>query len=194
MGQFSLAKAQCAGNCGEPTIGNCGCSSDCWLYGDCCPDIESACSGHPTYAAGVSATVSGGGGSVTPLACNVNASICTPGVSPNFNFDQNTPGPPSDFANPTGCSIGLFGNPNGFGFIILNITGSGNLNLLVDGSSNTGFIDVVVYNIPPGVAPCTAVMSSANEIGCNYAPAAVGCTQFGNSFRVVPPSLTRRHT
>lgn len=182
VGQFSLAKAQCAGNCGEPTVGNCGCSTDCWLYGDCCPDIESACPDirptQPVYPP----PFPGGGGSVTPLACNVNASICTPGVSPNFNFDQNTPGPPSDFANPTGCSTGLFGNPNGFGFIILNITGSGNLNLLVDGSSNTGFIDVVVYNIPPGVAPCTAVMSSANEIGCNYAPAAVGCTQFGNSF------------
>ena len=181
LGSSGLAQAQCSGNCGQATVGNCGCDSDCWLYGDCCPDITSACPDirptEPVYPP----SFPGSGGQISPLACNSNVSICTPGVAGPFNFDQSTPGPPVDFANPVGCSTGLFGNPNGFGFIILNITGGGALNLLVDGSSNSGFIDVVVYNIPPGVAPCAAVMSSANEIGCNYAPAAVGCTQFGTS-------------
>lgn len=174
--------AQCAGNCGEVTVGNCGCSTDCWLYGDCCPDIESACPDiRPTDPPVYPPSFPGGGGIVNPLACNPAASICTPGIAGPFNFDQSTPGPPTDFANPVGCSTGLFGNPNGFGFIILNITGSGPLNLNVDGSASSGFIDVVVYNVPPGVAPCVAAMNSANEIGCNYAPSAVGCTQFGNS-------------
>lgn len=122
----------------------------------------------------------GGGGSGS--GCNVAASICTQGVTQPFSFDQSTPGPPTDFANPVGCSTGLFGNANGFGFILLYITQSGPLNLLVDGNATSGFIDVVVYNIPNGMAPCDAVMNSANEIGCNYATASVGCTQFGNDF------------
>lgn len=180
---FSLnSQAQCAGNCGVETVGNCGCDTDCWLYGDCCPDIVTACPDiRPSDPPMPPPPFPGGGGIVNPLACNPAASICTPGVAGPFNFDQTTPGPPTDFANPVGCATGLYGNPNGFGFIILNITSSGALNLLVDGNSGSGFIDVVVYNIPPGVAPCVAVMNSANEIGCNYAPAAVGCTQFGTS-------------
>ena len=56
------------------------------------------------------------------------------------------------------------------------------MNLLVDGDSDQGFIDVVVYNIPDGVTPCDAVMDDANEIGCNYATDVCGCTQFGNDF------------
>lgn len=114
--------------------------------------------------------------------CNSNVSICTPGVAGPFNFDQTTPGPPTDFANPTLCSTGLFGNPSGFGFIVLHITQSGPLNLLVNGNATTGFIDVVIYDIPNGMDPCVAALDPANEIGCNYATGAVGCTQFGNDF------------
>lgn len=180
LGFSYSAYSQCAGNCGTAAVGNCGCDSDCWLYGDCCPDIESSCPDIRPTNPPVSFPGTGGSG-VTPLACNSNVSICTPGVAGPFNFDGSAQGPPVDYANPVGCSTGLFGNDNDFGFIILNITGSGALNLLVDGSSNSGFIDVVVYNIPPGQNPCVAVMNSANEIGCNYAPSAVGCTQFGTS-------------
>src|SRR6476660_5891537 len=75
--------------------------------------------------------------------CNSNTSICTPGVAGPFVFNQTTPGPPTDFANPVGCSTGMFGNASGFGFIILHITSSGPLNLLVDGNASSGFIDVV---------------------------------------------------
>jgi gliding motility-associated-like protein len=114
--------------------------------------------------------------------CNADVSICTPGVSQPFTFNQNTPGPPTDYADPVGCATGTGGNDYGFGFIILYITQSGPLNLLINGSASSGFIDVVVYDIPSGIAPCDAVMNSANEIGCNYAPASVGCTQFGNDF------------
>ncbi len=112
--------------------------------------------------------------------CTVQASICSPGISANFPFIAAATGPPVDYANPVGCSTGLFGNPNEFGFILLYITTSGPLNLNVDGNGPSGFMDIIVYNIPPGVAPCTAVMNSANEIGCNFAPVAAGCTQFGN--------------
>ena len=114
--------------------------------------------------------------------CNSNVSICTPGVAGPFPFIQTATGPPVDYADPTGCSTGSFGNATDFGFIILNITTSGPLNLLVNGNANTGFIDVIVYNIPNGVSPCVAVQNENNEIGCNYAPASVGCTQFGNDF------------
>jgi gliding motility-associated-like protein len=126
--------------------------------------------------------------------CNTNVSICTPGVAGPFPFDGNAPGPPTDYANPVGCATGTFGNVTDFGFIMLNITTSGPLNLLVDGDATSGFIDVVVYNVPSGVDPCVAVMNSGNEIACNYAPGNVGCTQFGNSFpcasSVAAPNVT----
>ncbi|MBL4705741.1 MAG: hypothetical protein JKY54_14545 [Flavobacteriales bacterium] len=115
-------------------------------------------------------------------ACNSNISICTPGQAGPFNFDPTATGPPIDYANPIGCSTGLFGNPNNFAFIVLNITSSGSLNLLIDGNATTGFLDIVVYNVPSGMAPCVAALNSANEIGCNYAPASAGCNQFGNDF------------
>lgn len=124
----------------------------------------------------------GGGGGGGTSGCVSDVSICTPGVAGPFAFDQTTPGPPTDFADPVGCSTGLFGNANGFGFILLEITTSGPLNLLVDGDASSGFIDVVVYDIPDGQNPCEAVMSSANEIGCNYATSSIGCTQFGSDF------------
>lgn len=114
--------------------------------------------------------------------CNADVTICTAGVAGPFDFDQTTPGPPTDFADPVGCSTGMFGNDFGFGFIVLYITQSGPLNLLVSGNNAAGFIDVVVYDIPSGIQPCDAVMNSANEIGCNYATASVGCTQFGSDF------------
>ena len=104
--------------------------------------------------------------------CNTNTSICTPGTAGPFNFV--TPGP--------GVSTCLdwFG-PN-TGYIILHITTSGPLNMLIDGNSSTGFLDVAVFNIPAGQSPCTAIQNTANEIGCNYASASSGCNQFGNSF------------
>jgi gliding motility-associated-like protein len=54
--------------------------------------------------------------------------------------------------------------------------------MLIDGNSNSGFLDVAVFNIPNGQSPCTAIQNSNNEIGCNYASAASGCNQFGTSF------------
>jgi gliding motility-associated-like protein len=114
--------------------------------------------------------------------CNTDVSICTSGTAGPFTFDQNTLGPPFDYAFPLGCSTGTGGNDFGFGFIILYITQTGPLNLLVDGNSNNGFIDVIVYNIPSNSSPCDAVLDQNNEIGCNYAPSSVGCTQFGTDF------------
>jgi gliding motility-associated-like protein len=66
--------------------------------------------------------------------------------------------------------------------VLLNITSSGNLNLLINGNSNSGYIDVLVYNIPPGQAPCNAVKVASNQIGCSYAQNPGGCTQFGTQF------------
>ena len=114
--------------------------------------------------------------------CNSDVSICTQGVAGPFAFDQTTTGPPTDYADPVGCSTGSFGNDTGFGFILLYITQSGPLNLLVSGDATSGFIDVIVYDIPQGMEPCVAVLDANNEIGCNYATSSVGCTQFGNDF------------
>ncbi|MBI2260021.1 MAG: gliding motility-associated C-terminal domain-containing protein [Flavobacteriia bacterium] len=114
--------------------------------------------------------------------CNSDVSICQEGVAGPFTFNQLTTGPPVDFANPLGCSTGMWGNDFGFGFILLYITETGPLNLLVDGNTSSGFIDVVVYNIPLDSDPCNAVLDNTNEIACNYATSPCGCTQFGLDF------------
>lgn len=104
--------------------------------------------------------------------CNVNTSICTPGVAGPFNFV--TPGPAV-----SSCLDWI--GPN-TGYIILHITTSGPLNMLINGNSTTGFLDVAVFNIPNGQSPCVAIQNQANEIGCNYASASTGCNQFGTYF------------
>lgn len=104
--------------------------------------------------------------------CNTNTSICTPGTAGPFNFV--TPG-----TYVSSC-LDFFG-PN-VGYIILHITSSGPLNMLIDGNSSSGFLDVAVFNIPNGQAPCTAIQNLNNEIGCNYASAASGCNQFGTYY------------
>jgi gliding motility-associated-like protein len=114
--------------------------------------------------------------------CNAEVSVCSQGQAGPFIFDQTTNGPPTDYSPEFGCETGSSGNDSGFGFILLQITQSGPLNLLIDGNTSNGFVDVIVYNIPNGIAPCDAVLNSNNEIGCNFAPEESGCTQFGNDF------------
>lgn len=79
-------------------------------------------------------------------------------------------------AGATSCGLGT-GNA---GFVILNIGTSGTLNVLIDGDANSGFLDVAIFNVPSGVAPCVAATVPANEIACNYAASASGCNGFGN--------------
>lgn len=116
--------------------------------------------------------------------CNTNTSICTAGTAGPFNFV--TPG------TPVSTCLDWFG-PS-VGYIILHITSSGPLNMLINGNASTGFLDVAVFNIPPGQAPCTAIQNTANQIGCNYASASSGCNQFGNAFpcssSVTAPNVT----
>lgn len=104
--------------------------------------------------------------------CNTNTSICNGSNAGPFTFV--TPG-----SSVSTCLDWI--GPN-VGYIILNISGSGNLNMLIDGNSNSGFIDVAVFNIPPGTAPCTAILSNSNQILCNYASSSSGCAQFGGQF------------
>ncbi|WP_343636564.1 PKD domain-containing protein [Fluviicola sp.] len=104
--------------------------------------------------------------------CNTNTSICTAGTAGPYTFVS--PGPV------VSTCLDFFG-PN-MGYIILHITTSGPLNMLIDGNSNSGFLDVAVFNIPNGQSPCTAIQNTSNQIGCNYASASSGCNQFGNSF------------
>ncbi len=104
--------------------------------------------------------------------CNTNTSICATGTAGPFTFVN--PGPV------VSSCLDFFG-PN-MGYIILHITTSGPLNMLIDGNSNSGFLDVAVFNIPNGQSPCTAIQNQSNEIGCNYASSSSGCNQFGTSF------------
>ena len=170
FGAASNSYAQCAGNCGESDVNGCGCDIDCWLYGDCCPDVEAAC---PDMRPSIPSYPNlGGGGLVEPLACNVNSSICTPGTAGPFTFTS--PGPA------VSTCLDWWG-PN-TGYILLHITQPGNLNMLINGNSSGGFLDVAFFNIPPGQNPCTAIQSNNNQLGCNYADYPNGCNQFGNSF------------
>lgn len=114
--------------------------------------------------------------------CNVQASICQLGTAGPFNFLPTGGTYAGGSYSPGSCATGGGGIGNDFGFIILNITSSGPLNLLINGNGNTGFLDVIAFNIPSGIAPCLAIQNPINEIGCNFASTASGCVQFGTSF------------
>lgn len=120
--------------------------------------------------------------------CNTNTSICTPGTAGPFGFVNSG-------ASVSTCLDWI--GPN-TGYIMLNITTSGPLNMLIDGNSNSGYLDVAVFNIPNGVAPCTAIQNNSNQLGCNYASSAGGCNQFGNAFpcssSVPAPNVTAGQT
>jgi len=107
--------------------------------------------------------------------CNTNITICTPGVAGPFNFvpASNNPSSCLHFINGTGA--------NRYAYIILYITQSGDLNLLIDGNNNSGFIDVSIFDITGQANPC-ASLGSGTEIGCNFASSASGCNEFGNNF------------
>jgi hypothetical protein len=105
--------------------------------------------------------------------CNTNNTICQQGVAGPFNFG----------GGGTAVSSCLdFLGTSQYAYIVLYITQSGPLNLLIDGNGATGFLDVAIFNVPPGVSPCNAILNNANEIGCNYASASSGCNQFGTAF------------
>lgn len=105
--------------------------------------------------------------------CNVNTSICSNNAGP-FNFVAQ--GPPV-----SSCLDFLWGSQ--VSYIMLYITQSGPLNLLINGNGATGFLDVAIFRIPSGQAPCNAIQNLSNEIGCNYASSSAGgCTQFGTAF------------
>ncbi len=104
--------------------------------------------------------------------CNTNTLLCQNNAGP-FGFAS--PGPP------VSSCLDWFGTSQ-FAYILLNITTSGNLNMLIQGDATTGFLDVAVFSIPNGVDPCDAIQNPANELGCNYAQAPGGCNQFGNSY------------
>jgi len=104
--------------------------------------------------------------------CNTNTTICTAGTAGPFNFGA--PGPP------VSSCLDFFG-PS-YAYIVLYITQSGPLELLIDGDGTTGFLDVAVFNVPPGVDPCVASLDNMNEISCNYATGSDGCNQIGTNF------------
>ncbi len=104
--------------------------------------------------------------------CNVNTSICVSGTAGPFSFVAKGPAVSTclDWSGPN------------VAYIMLNISTSGPLNMLIQGNTSSGFLDVAVFNVPTGVAPCTAIQNTANQLGCNYAAAAGGCNQFGTFY------------
>lgn len=120
--------------------------------------------------------------------CNTNTTICDLSQNPTFNFVNpgNTVSTCLDFYGPS------------VGYIVLYITQGGQLNMLIDGSSSSGFIDVAVFNIPSGQSPCTAINNNSNQLGCNYASSPSGCNQFGTQFgcasSVPAPTVTAGQT
>jgi hypothetical protein len=74
--------------------------------------------------------------------CNDNITICTPGLAGPFGF--NTPGAP------VSTCLDFFG-PN-YAYIVLYITQSGPLEMEINGDAGTGFMDVAIFDVPPGVA------------------------------------------
>lgn len=112
------------------------------------------------------AEVAGGEG------CNTNVVLCQNNAGP-FSFGN--PGPPV-----SSCLDWLATSQ--FAYILVNITTSGPLNLLIQGDGLSGFLDVAVFNIPNGQAPCNAIQNISNQLGCNYASFSSGCNQFGNNY------------
>jgi trimeric autotransporter adhesin len=110
--------------------------------------------------------------------CNIQASICEPGTAGPFVFNNSTPN--VDFYQ--GCLNSPTQGANQYGYILLNITQAGPLNILINGSASSGYIDVSVFIIPEGDDPCVAIQNGSNMLSCNYASNSGGCAQFGNAF------------
>jgi gliding motility-associated-like protein len=201
----------CWGNCGT-SGGTCWCDDSCWALGDCCSDICTYCgtwsqtmidncgsggcvatapypSNDPCYQTVISndpfccdvswdATCQSAYDNCNPSnGCVMQASICTPGVAGPYSF--NTATPHQDFYQ--GC-LNTEQGFNNYGFILLNITTSGYLNMLIDANTNNGYLDVSLFNVPQGQDPCVAILNAANNIGCGFAQNEGGCNQFGNTF------------
>ena len=162
--------AQCAGNCGN-FAGGCACDDDCWLFGDCCPDMCTECPGQ-----GPNTTANCGTPPPAGTGCNTDISICSPGVAGPFGFAPASP-------NPSSCLDYINGDaaPN-YAYIILYITQAGSLNLLLQGDAGaTGCLDVSIFDITGQPDPC-ASLGPGTEIGCNYASDCDGCSEFGSTF------------
>jgi gliding motility-associated-like protein len=108
--------------------------------------------------------------------CNTNISICdNNSLAGPFIFSPASPNPSSclDYWNGQGA-------PN-YAYITLYITQSGNLNLLIDGNTTSGCIDVSIFDITGQATPCNS-LGLGTEIGCNYASNCDGCNEFGSTF------------
>ncbi|MBP6641251.1 MAG: hypothetical protein KA293_13245, partial [Bacteroidia bacterium] len=70
--------------------------------------------------------------------CNVNTSICVSGTAGPFSFVAKGPAVSTclDWSGPN------------VAYIMLNISTSGPLNMLIQGNTSSGFLDVAVFNVP----------------------------------------------
>lgn len=116
--------------------------------------------------------------------CDVDVTICEGNTAGPFDFRPSSTGGPAadtDFARGS-CLTGVAGLTHDYAWVLLNIAEEGDLNILLDGDDDTGFLDLIVFNVPQGMDPCVAVQDPDNEIACNYAIASSGCVELGDEF------------
>jgi hypothetical protein len=108
------------------------------------------------------------------IASDTIYSQCATGLAESCCMTEN--GPFSFAANDLqgSCNSG-----NEMGYVVLNIAQGGNLDVNINGDVTTGFFDVAVFNIPPGIAPCD--VTPADQLSCAFAPGSDGCTSFGTT-------------
>jgi len=103
---------------------------------------------------------------------NVLYSQCATGLAESCCPTTNGP-----FPFVTNDLQGSCNSGNDMGYVVLNVTTGGSLDVLINGDATTGFFDVAVFNIPPGTAPCD--VTGADQLSCAFAPSSSGCTSFG---------------
>ncbi|MGV6861080.1 MAG: PKD domain-containing protein [Putridiphycobacter sp.] len=113
---------------------------------------------------------------VANAQCNTNITICeNNSLAGPFTFSPAS-------SNPSSCLDFINGQTSAdYAYIILYITQSGDLNLLIDGNSTSGCLDVSIFDITGQSDPCSS-LGTGTEIGCNYASNCDGCNEFGSTF------------
>jgi hypothetical protein len=111
--------------------------------------------------------------SIKAQICDTIYPICSNGPSTALDFA------PLNNIPSTSCSLSF---QNGGVLMIFEIISGGSLDVLFDADLQNSYIDVVIYRVPSGIAPCDALTNTNNIIACGLASNALGCFQFGNSF------------
>jgi len=114
--------------------------------------------------------------------CTTDNIICQPGTSPSLNFVAGQ----WPMTNPSSCLLFEDGTngppvPSEFGYALVYISTSGLLNMVIEGSSNGGWLDVALFDVTGLADPCLG-LGIGNEIACNLNGNTGGCAEFGSNY------------